>query len=360
MSDEQATKSGAEPVAASQSAPKSTTERLKSFLSQSDSSQTREAPSEQPEVETQIDPKVSSDTEVAETVDDEPVITDGQDEQVKAKPTSLKELAETLGADIEDILGIDIPTKIDGKEGKARLRDLLKSYQLESHLNQKSMAFADERKAFEAQAQRTFSEHQQRAKQLEAAMQVGQRLLDGEFANVDWEQLQATDRLEFNQKVVEYQQRQQALQHLAGIIGQEKEQQAQQAAQQREAYKAEQLRLLESKLPEWTDKSKREADIKGMSEFLKESYGIPPEQLMAETNHALILIARDAWKWNQLQKQKPATLKQVKDAPKLLKPGTPQSRASQSDLAIKQARDRLRSTGKVSDAANALKRLGVV
>lgn len=357
---EQATPTGAtqsQDAPSGASEPRSTTDRLKAFLSQSEPKQETKEPVEAKEP---IESKVSEDTQADEAVDDASNEADGEQEQVKAKPTSLKELAETLGADIEDILGIDIPTKIDGKEGKARLRDLLKSYQLEQHLNQKSMAFADERKAFETQAQRITGEHQQRAQQLEAALQVGQRLLDGEFANVNWEQLQATDRLEFNQKVVEYQQRQQALQHLAGIIGQEREQQQQQAASQREAYKAEQLRLLESKLPEWTDKTKRDSDIKGMSEFLKESYGIPPERLMAETDHALILIARDAWKWNQLQKQKPATLKQVKDAPKLLKPGTPQSRASQNDLATKQARDRLRSTGKVSDAAQALKRLGVV
>lgn len=357
----------ATPTGASETEAPSTTDRLKAFFSQSEKSDIDYANSvpvrdkaEGEESPGKVDSKTKEPPKEESSVDEVEVTQDdGQQEQV-TKPTNLKELAETLGADIEDILGIDIPTKIDGKEGSARLRDLLKSYQLEGHLNQKSMAFADEKKAFEAEAQRKAGEFQQKAQQLESALMVAQRLLDGEFANVNWDELQASDRLEFNQKAVEYQQRQQALQHLAGIIGQEKQQQAQQAALQAQAYKAEQLKLLESKLPEWADKDKRAADIKGMTEFAKEVYGIPPERVKAETDHSLILILRDAWKWNELQKQKPATLNKVKTAPKVLKPGVMQSQAAQDQLAHSKARDRLRSTGKVSDAATRLKQLGVV
>jgi hypothetical protein len=163
--------------------------------------------------------------------------------------------------------------------------------------------------------------------------------------------------LEFNSKVVEYQQRQQALQHLAGIIGQERQQSEQQAAAKAQAYKAEQQALLESKLPEWTVKEKRDADIKSMVEYAK-TYGLTEQQVKSETSHALILILRDASKWHQLQQQKPETLNKVKTAPKLLRPGTSQSRASQDDIALKAAKDNVRATGK--GAANVFKRLGIV
>lgn len=308
----------------------------------------------------QVDPKTSKDVEAEEPAADDEVElqeADGEDEQVKAKPTTLSELAESLGVDVEDILGVDIPTKIDGKEGTARLRDMLKSYQLEGHLNQKSMAFADEKKAFELETQRRAGEHQQRVQQMDAALQVGQRLLDGEFANVNWDELQATDRLEFNQKVVEYQQRQQALTHLAGIIGQERQQAEAKRAQEFATYKAEQMTLLQSKLPEWNDAAKRTKDIEEMSIAIKDAYGITPDELKSETDHRLILVARDAWKWQQLQKQKPTTINKVRLAPKLLKPGTTQSRAAQDDLALKSARDNLSRTGK--GAASVFKRLGI-
>lgn len=354
MTDEvTATQSGASEVEAP-----STTDRLKAFFSQS------EAPEAKPEgeapkapVDVKAEPKGEAEPDEGDEV--EAPQDDGQQEQV-TKPTSLKELAETLGADIEDILGIDIPTKIDGKEGTARLRDLLKSYQLEGHLNQKSMAFADEKKAFEAEAQRKVGEFQQKAQQLDAALQVAQRLLDGEFANVNWDELQGRDRLEFNQKAVEYQQRQQALQHLAGQLGQERQQQQADQLKQFESYKAEQLKLLESKLPEWSDKDKRSKDISMMASTLNEVYGISEKELRSETDHRLILIARDAAKWQELQKQKPALMNKVKTAPKMLKPGVMQSQATQDQLAHKKAAERLRSTGKASDAATRLKQLGVV
>jgi hypothetical protein len=349
----------ATPTGASESEAPSTTDRLKAFFSQSDAIDKPE-----PKAKESVDPVDSKAEPQGEAEPDEgdeveAPQDDGQTEQV-TKPTSLKELAETLGADIEDILGIDIPTKIDGKEGTARLRDLLKSYQLEGHLNQKSMAFADEKKAFEAEAQRKVGEWQQKSQQLDAAVQIAQRLLDGEFANVNWEELQGRDRLEFNQKAVEYQQRQQALTHLAGILGQERQQQQADQTKQFAAYKAEQMKLLESKLPEWADKDKRAKDITMMSKVLNEAYGVTEQELKSETNHRLILIARDAAKYQELQKQKPAILNKVKTAPKVLKPGVMQSQATQDNLAHSKARDRLRSTGKVSDAATRLKQLGVV
>lgn len=285
---------------------------------------------------------------------------DGEETEQRAKPSTLSELAESLGVDVEDILQVDIPTKIDGKEGTARLRDMLKSYQLEGHLNQKSMAFADEKKAFELETQRRAGEWQQKTQHIEAALQVAQRLLDGEFANVNWDELQARDRLEFNSKVVEYQQRQQALSHLAGVIGKERQEAEAKRAQAHATYLADQKKLLDAKIPEWNDAARRSKDIEQMSSVLKDAYGITPEQLKNETDHRLILVARDAWKWQELQKQKPATLKKVQAAPKLLKPGSTQSRAAKDVLATKSAMENLSRTGKASDAAQMLKRLGVV
>jgi hypothetical protein len=67
-------------------------------------------------------------------------------------------------------------------------------------------------------------------------------------------------------------------------------------------------------------------------------------------------MARDAFKYQQLQKAKPTLTNKVKQAPKLLKPGTQQSRAATSNLQTTQARDRLqKSGGKPSQAGAALK-----
>lgn len=285
----------------------------------------------------------------------EPAETEEEAEEIKV--STISELAEATGLELDKLMDLDIPTKIDGKEGKARLRDIIKNYQLDGHLSQKLMAHAEERKAFETERQTFQAQTQQKVQQMDAALQVATRLLEGEFANVNWQELQASDRLEFNQKVTEYQQRQQALQFLADKIGQERKQAEATAASQQQAYHAEQHKLLDSKLPEWADAAKRTKDIAEMATVLNDAYGITEQELRSVVDHRQILIARDAWKWQQLQQQKPAIVNKVKTAPKLLKPGVTQSRAAQEGMLLQKERARLRSTGKLSDAKAPLKRI---
>lgn len=316
---------------------------------------------EEPEKPEQIAQPVQADAEPeaepeAETED--AAEESGEEEQTaeEIQLQSIKDLAEATGLELDRLFDLDIPTKIDGKEGTARLRDLIKSHQLEGHLNSKLMAFADEKKAFETERQTKTQEYQAKAHQLDGALRIAQRLLDGEFAQVNWEELQAKDRVEFNQRSLDYQQRQAAIKHLAGLMLKDHEAAQAETDKQTQSYLAEQKQLLESKLPEWSDTAKRTKDIAEMATVLKDAYGISKEELDSIADHRQILIARDAMKWQQLQKSKPALLNKVKAAPKLLKPGAPQSRAVVEGLVAKRERDRLRSTGKVSDAKAPLRR----
>lgn len=283
------------------------------------------------------------------------VTEDVQTEEAEAKYESLSDLAEALGWDLDKILDLEASTKIDGKEGKARLRDLLKSHQLEGHLNQKLMTFADEKKAFETERQTQLQQHQHKLMQLDAGLQVAQKLLEGEFSGVNWQDLQNTDPLSFNQQYVAFQQRQAQLNHIAGMLGQERQTAQQQAEAQTHTYLAEQSKLMESKIPEWADSKVREKEIADMSVLMHQTYGVTEAELKGLKDHREILIARDACKWQKLQQTKPATLNKVKTAPKLLKPGTTQSRAEQSVFALKGQKDKLRQTGKVSEAVPLLK-----
>lgn len=307
--------------------------------------------------------KDETDSEEAEAAEeaapekDEPTEDAQTDEETEAKYESLSDLAEALGWDLDKVLDLEASTKIDGKEGKARLRDLLKSYQLEGHLNQKLMAHADEKKAFETERQTFLQQHQHKLQQLDVGLKVAQKMLEGEFSQVDWQNLQNTDPLAFNQQYVAFQQRQAQLNHIADVLGQERTKAQQQAAQQQQSYLQDQMKLMETKIPEWADAKVRERDIADMAVVMNQTYGVTEQELKNLTDHREILIARDAWRWQKLQKSKPVMLNKVKAAPKLLKPGTTQSRAAQEGLMLKQERDKLRKSGKVSDAKAPLKRL---
>lgn len=269
--------------------------------------------------------------------------------------SSVKDLAEATGLDLDRILGLDIPTKIDGKEGKATLRDLLKSYQLEGHLNQKLMTHAEERKAFEAETARKVQEYQHRVKQLDAAVTLAQKILDGEYADVNWQELQRTDPLKFQAQYGAYKMRLDGIQQLASHIGQERQQHEAQQQAAFIAYRAEQQKLLDSKIPEWADKAKRDKDVADMVTTLGEAYGLTEQELRSVVDHRQLMIARDAMRWQQLQKAKPTVVNKVKAAPKLLKPGTTQSKAAQANLQTQSLRARLKETGRPRDAAALIK-----
>lgn len=364
MSDQAATPTGGAEVSArpqETSAPASVHERLKAAMFS--------APEPQPDPErpaanekavakpikaAAVEDESQEASEPAEVAESEP--SDGaQESEAETNFESLEELAEALGWDTDKLLNLKAKTKIDGKEEQRQLRDLIKSHQLEGHLNQKLMAHADEKKAFEVERQNFIQTSQHKLQQIDAAVQIATKMLEGDFSKVDWQALQDSDPLTFNQKYVEFQQRQAQLNNIANLLGQERTQAQQQAAMQQQAHLQEQLRLMETKIPEWSDKSRREKDLAEMAPVFNDVYGITEPELRGLTDHRELLVIRDAWQWQKLQKAKPAVVNKVKTAPKLLKPGTAQSQAANDNLQLTQARQRLRATGKVSDAKAVLR-----
>jgi hypothetical protein len=278
---------------------------------------------------------------------------EGEEPSIK----SINDLAEGLGWETDKVLDLEVPVKINGKEGKIPLRDALKSYQLEGHLNQGLMKLAEERKGFEAETARKVSEVKARVGQLNQAVSLAQKILDGEFAGVDWQELQRTDPAKFQAEYGRYKMRQDGIQQLNQQVQQEQELvQAQQQADYK-SYLDEQAKLLDSKVPEWSDKGKREKDVTEMVAILNDAYGLTEQEIRSSTDHRLILVARDAMRWQKLQKSKPATLNKVRAAPKLIKPGSQQSRTATDGLQFKKGQENLRRTGKVSDATPLLKKL---
>jgi hypothetical protein len=362
VSDEAATPTGGAEVSARPDAsateqkPQSIADRLKASLFAEPEPTERPERATQP-VETEEPAEQKAPVVKAKAEEVEKPADDAGDEQTEASYETVTELAEALGWDLEKVLELEAPTKVDGKEGKARLRDLIKSYQLEGHLNQKLMTHAEEKRAYETERQTFLQQSQQKMMQLDAAAQVASKFLRGEFDSINWQQLSEQNPEEFNRQYVLFQQRQAKLNDIANHIGQERQQAQQQADAQQQAYLHEQMKLLEARVPEWASEPARKKSLGEMGPVFKEAYGISTEELGGVADHRMLLVARDAWQWQKLQKSKPTTLQKVKAAPKLLKPGAQQSRAAQDNFIAQKERERLRTSGKVSDAKAPLKRL---
>jgi hypothetical protein len=360
VSDQAATPTGGAEVSArpqETSAPASVHDRLKAALFSAPEPQPdseRPAVNEKAVAEpVKAEPQAKAEGEVE--TESEPQEAAQDESQPEAEFDSVESLAEALGWDLDKIMGLDVKTKIDGKESKQRLRDIIKSHQLEGHLNQKLMTHAEEKKAFETERQNFLHTSQHKHQQLDAAVQIATKMLEGDFAKVDWQELQNSDPLTFNQKYVEFQQRQAQLNNIANLLGQERSTQQQTEAAQRQAYLQEQMKLMETKIPEWSDAARRNKDIAEMAPVFKDTYGITEQELRQLSDHREILVIRDAWQWQKLQKSKPAIVNKVKSAPKLLKPGTAQSKAATDNLQYQQASQRLKASGKVSDAKAVLR-----
>jgi hypothetical protein len=365
---------------ATNAAPPSVHERLKSFLSSQSAEPTARAPSgtdgeltENPKASSggvappvkasseKAVPNESAEASEAETVsDDQPAAevdaTDDDDAQSEVTQLqTLSELADATGYELDKMLDLALPVKIDGKEGTARLRDLVKSYQLDGHINQKLASLDTDRKTFESKRVESERAIADRLLKLDAGVKTLERSLMGEFQSVDWEKLRVENPSEFNARYVGYQTRFAEMSDIANGIASE-QQRFQTDAQQKAAEKLkEEFTLLQAKVPEWADTTRRAKDKAEIVSYLKD-YGITQQEFEAIGDHRQLQVVRDAWKWNQLQKSKPAALNKVKAAPKLLKPGSQQSRAARDAVASQKDSARLRQTGRVRDAVPAIKR----
>lgn len=308
------------------------------------------------EAATRKDAAESAEDEGEETEAEVEETDEGDAEAEDVQLSTLAELADATGLEIEKIMDLALPTKIDGKEGTARIRDLLKSYQLDGHINQKLASLDTDRKTFEAKKAEVEKLALERLQALDRGIVVLERALVNEFSDVDWQALQTSDPAQFNAKYVGYQQRFAQLQELAKQIEAERQQSGSEQSARAKAWAEEQKALLKAKMPEWNDDARKSQDQAGMLEYLK-GYGVTKEEFDQLEDHRFTMILRDAWKWGELQKQKPATLKKVKTAPKLLKPGTKQSRESRESLARKDSQAKLRRTGKVGDAVSVFKNI---
>jgi hypothetical protein len=318
------------------------------------------APAKTPVAETPApNEQVEGDDAPPVTDPNDPATPDGTDDDDAqfdpAKLSSLTELADAAGLESDRLMDLELPVKIDGKEGKARLRDLVKSYQLDGHINQKLATLDTDRKTFESKKVEHERAAHERLLRLDAGVQTLSRALEGEFGAVDWQKLQTEDPVRFNSEYVAYQHRFAVMQDIAKQIANEQQQAQAKAQADAKAKFDEEFKLLQAKIPEWSDTTKRSKDKAEIVEVLKD-YGITQQEFESLVDHRQLLVVRDAVKWRQLQKSKPAVLNKVKAAPKLLKPGTTQSRAAKDAVADQADRAKLRQTGKVRDAVPALKR----
>ena len=241
--------------------------------------------------------------------------------------------------------------KASGEEVEVELDELIKGYQQGTDYTKKSQALAEQRKAIEAE--RGHLEYVKQERQAYAQkLQALDSFLTQQNRGVDLEVLKDTDPIGYAVAVAEQSQREKQL----AVVRNEQQRIAQQQQSEQQASLQNHLRQESEKLvsliPELAT-PQGDAVRKQIRDYAK-SVGWSDQELSSVYDSRAVQTLYKAMKYEQLQKSKPELNKKLQSAPKMMRSGTsvPQAKSSQD----KQAMQRLRETGKVSDAARAFER----
>jgi len=241
--------------------------------------------------------------------------------------------------------------KAAGEEVEVELDELIKGYQQGTDYTKKSQALAEQRKAIEAERihlEQVKQERQAYAQKLQAL----DSFLTQQNQGVDLDVLKETDPIGYAVAVAEQSQREKQL----AVVRQEQQRIAQQQQAEQQASLQNHLRQESEKLvsliPELAT-PQGDAVRKQIRDYAK-SVGWTDQELSSVYDSRAVVSLYKAMKYEQLQKSKPEVTKKLQAAPKMMRSGTsaPPTKSSQD----KQVMQRLRETGKVTDAARAFER----
>lgn len=123
-----------------------------------------------------------------------------------------------------------------------------------------------------------------------------------------------------------------------------------------QAYVAENAAKLPELVPEWKDQKAYDRDKPRVREYLQ-SVGFSDEEIDQAYDARLVKIAADGMRWRELGKSKPRPIAPVADKPLRPTPPTSSPSVQRKSRESFEARKRLASSGRVEDAALAIKAL---
>ena len=241
--------------------------------------------------------------------------------------------------------------KASGEEVEVELDELIKGYQQGADYTKKSQALAEQRKAIEAERQHLEYVKQERQAYAQK-LQALDSFLSQQNQGVNLDVLKETDPIGYAVAVAEQSQREKQL----AVVRNEQQRLAQQQQSEQQASLQNHLRQesekLTSLIPELAT-PQGDAVRKQIRDYAK-SIGWTDQELGQLYDSRAVVTLYNGMKYQQLQKSKPEVNKKLQAAPKMMRSGTsaPPTKSSHD----KQAMQRLRETGKVSDAAKAFER----
>ena len=313
---------------------------------------------------------LDKDEPVEEQLDEDDEKTDAQndDDDEVAESIELSTIAESLGID-SDLLDVDdqgqvtIRTKVGEDVGTANLSELVKSYQLEGHLNKKSMELSESQKSLDAERHQSRETVGAKVNLLDDSLRIALSQLTMDYSNVNWQELERTDPSAYNLTRTKFEDRKRQLDGAYQVIEQQRQEEAETNVQKhQEMLQDEQVKLL-NLIPEWNTEQGYRQGAKELRDNLVSHYSLndsEAESIGEITNHKVIMIMRDAVAYRALKDKAPGVTKRVKKAARIVKPSSKPSKDSQSGNANKAIVKLRKSGGNKHDVADYLMAKGIV
>lgn len=311
----------------------STLDRLEALLSADDAPQ---QPSE-PLTEAQADAPAT-----------EPAEADVQEQDGETpNEYQLADVAKLLGAD-ESLLDVDedgsvmVKTKIDGEEGKVKFTDLVKSYQLQGHVDKQVREAADIRKQaqeYVQQAQQQIQVQQAVVGKIAEAKAIETQL--AQYQGINWSALEDSDPVQAMRLQRQFGELKQAYQAKVDEVNQAQNYIQQQKNQHSAASLEAERQALMKAVPEWSSEAVATKEMQAITADLL-SRGYSQADVQGLSDHKAVLLARDAMLYRQQKAAANTTEKQVRQAPKIIKPG---SSAPRNTNHIQKLHQEVRRTG---------------
>lgn len=248
---------------------------------------------------------------------------------------------------------IDVYTvKVDGEEHEVTFEELQKGYQTNRSLTKRGMELAEQRKAFEAEAQEVAKLRETYAQQLE---QLSEQLKTATETEPDWAELSKQYSAEelFVYKAQLDQQKEYARQVEAEKqkVQEEQNKERQKAMQE---YLAQQREDMLKRIPQWQDEQTLDKERQAVITYAQRRIGYSQEEIANASDARAIELLYKAWQWDKLQEKKPAVKRKVRKAPKMAKAGQPKTKAQVASRQRQQAMNRLNKERSVDAAVDLL------
>ena len=283
---------------------------------------------------------------------------EGYDAQAEYNEPEADDGQDTEGYDDEEPQGAPdrYNVKVNGEEIEVTLDELLNGYSRQSDYTRKSQELAERRKSIEALEQEITAEREQYAELLPRMREQLQQQLQAE---PDWDKLYEQNpveavKLERKWKEVK-QQREQQIQAVQAeqqrLMTIRQRQMQEQVAKQLEA---EQARLPDM-IPEWKNSETAKKEAKEIRDFLL-TKGFSEQDVDGITHAGVVALARNAMLFEKGRAKISEAKGQAKPGPKPMRAGS-QGTQPRRRGDVEKAHQRLKQTGRVTDAAQVIKSL---